>query len=195
MADLIEPTRISGAAVYGVEQYAYTVDGISGKDYAAALSAASFKEAVAIEKALGAYSEVVRQRMRKLDDLGGVMATLNAAYATLKTKDMESDDTTSSLPVLRTARDTAALYGITINLNADLTIPSVNIDLCNMTRRQVMNAQNAVQYAIDREDNDLKQDMVSLNSYISKRDNSFSTASKLVKKALDASASTIGSMM
>ena len=62
------------------------------------------------------------------------------------------------------------------------------------TRKQILNAQNAVQYAIDREDNDLKQDMVSLNSYISKRDNSFSTASKLVKKALDASASTIGNI-
>ena len=194
MADLIEPTRISGAAVYGVEQYAYTVDGISGKDYAAALSAASFKEAVAIEKALGAYSEVVRQRMRKLDDLGGVMATLNAAYATLKTKDMESDDTTTNMPELRTARDTAALYDVTINMT-ELNIFTTTTTICYMTRRQVMNAQNAVQYAIDREDNDLKQDMVSLNSYISKRDNSFSTASKLVKKALGASASTIGSMV
>ena len=57
-----------------------------------------------------------------------------------------------------------------------------------------MNAQNAVQYAIDKEDNELKQDTVSLNSYVSKRDNSFSTASKLVRKALDASGSTIGNI-
>ena len=192
MADLIEPNRIPGAAVYGVEQYSYTVDGVSGKDYAAALSVASFKEAVSIEKALGAYSEVVRQRIRKIDDLGGVMAILNTAYATLKTKEQESGDTTDNMPELSTARNTAALYGVTINLNADLD--SAGVTICNMTRRQVMNAQNAVQYAIDREDNELKQDTVSLNSYVSKRDNSFSTASKLVKKALNASASTIGSI-
>ena len=176
-----------------MEQYSYTVDGVAGKDYAAALSAASFKEAVAIEQALSAYSEVVRQRMRKLDDLGTVMAILNEAYATLKTKEQESGDTTANMVSLATARDKAALYGVTINIT-DIAIPELGIRMCYTTRRDLMNAQNAVQYAIDKEDNELKQDTVSLNSYVSKRDNSFSTASKLVRKALDASGSTIGNI-
>ena len=193
MANMIEPNRIPGASVYGVEQYSYTVNGVAGKDYAAALSAASFKEAVAIEKALSAYSEVVRQRMRKLDDLGTAMAILNEAYATLKTKEQESGDTTDNMVSLATARDKAALYGVTINMT-DYTIPQLGIRMCYTTRRDLMNAQNAVQYAIDKEDNELKQDTVSLNSYVSKRDNSFSTASKLVRKALDASGSTIGNI-
>ena len=193
MADLIEPNRIPGAAVYGVEQYSYTVDGVSGKDYAAALSVASFKEAVSIEKALGAYSEVVRQRIRKIDDLGGVMAILNTAYATLKTKEQESGDTTDNMPSLADAKATAEKYGVSISIT-EIDLGELGIKLCYTTRRDLMNAQNAVQYAIDREDNELKQDTVSLNSYVSKRDNSFSTASKLVKKALNASASTIGSI-
>ena len=193
MANMIEPNRIPGASVYGVEQYSYTVDGVAGKDYAAALSAASFKEAVAIEQALSAYSEVVRQRMRKLDDLGTVMAILNEAYATLKTKEQESGDTTANMVSLATARDKAALYGVTINIT-DYTIQGLGIRMCYTTRRNLMNAQNAVQYAIDKEDNELKQDTVSLNSYVSKRDNSFSTASKLVRKALDAASSTIGNI-
>ena len=191
MANMIEQNPIAGASVYGVEQYSYTVNGVAGKDYAAALSAASFKEAVAIEQALSAYSEVVRQRMRKLDDLGTVMAILNEAYATLKTKEQESGDTTANMVSLATARDKAALYGVTINMT-DATIAGIRF--CYTTRRNLMNAQNAVQYAIDKEDNELKQDTVSLNSYVSKRDNSFSTASKLVKKALDASGSTIGNI-
>ena len=191
MANMIEQNPIAGASVYGVEQYSYTVNGVAGKDYAAALSAASFKEAVAIEQALSAYSEVVRQRMRKLDDLGTVMAILNEAYATLKTKEQESGDTTSNMVSLATARDKAALYGVTINMT-DATIAGIRF--CYTTRRDLMNAQNAVQYAIDKEDNELKQDTVSLNSYVSKRDNSFSTASKLVRKALDASGSTIGNI-
>ena len=191
MANMIEQNPIAGASVYGVEQYSYTVNGVAGKDYAAALSAASFKEAVAIEQALSAYSEVVRQRMRKLDDLGTAMAILNEAYATLKTKEQESGDTTANMVSLATARDKAALYGVTINMT-DATIAGIRF--CYTTRRNLMNAQNAVQYAIDKEDNELKQDTVSLNSYVSKRDNSFSTASKLVKKALDASGSTIGNI-
>ena len=191
MANMIEQNPIAGASVYGVEQYSYTVNGVAGKDYAAALSAASFKEAVAIEKALSAYSEVVRQRMRKLDDLGTAMAILNEAYATLKTKEQESGDTTANMVSLATARDKAALYGVTINMT-DATIAGIRF--CYTTRRDLMNAQNAVQYAIGKEDNELKQDTVSLNSYVSKRDNSFSTASKLVRKALDASGSTIGNI-
>jgi hypothetical protein len=191
MANMIEQNPIAGASVYGVEQYSYTVNGVAGKDYAAALSAASFKEAVAIEKALSAYSEVVRQRMRKLDDLGTAMAILNEAYATLKTKEQESGDTTANMVSLATARDKAALYGVTINMT-DATIAGIRF--CYTTRRNLMNAQNAVQYAIDKEDNELKQDTVSLNSYVSKRDNSFSTASKLVRKALDAAGSTIGNI-
>ena len=189
MADLIEPTRIPGAAIYGVEQYSYAVDGVSGKDYAAALSAASFKEAVAIEKALSAYSEVVRQRMRKVDDLGDVMAAFNMIYATLRVKNQESGDLTGYSSQLYDAYQTAVgKYNISMSHSGS------SGNTMRMSRRQLLNAQNAVQYAMDREDNDLKQDMVSLNSYISKRDNSFSTASKLVKKALDASASTIGSI-
>ena len=193
MANMIEQNPIAGASVYGVEQYSYTVEGVAGKDYAAALSAASFKEAVAIEKALSAYSEVVRQCMRKLDDLGTAMAILNEAYATLKTKEQESGDTTANMVSLATARDKAALYGVTINIT-DYTIQDLGIRMCYTTRRNLMNAQNAVQYAIDKEDNELKQDTVSLNSYVSKRDNSFSTASKLVRKALDAASSTIGNI-
>ena len=36
--------------------------------------------------------------------------------------------------------------------------------------------------------------MVSLQSYLSKRDNAFSTAAKLVKKATNAAGSTIGNI-
>ena len=118
---------------------------------------------------------------------------LNEAYATLKTKEQESGDTTANIVSLATARDKAALYGVTINIT-DIAIPELGIRMCYTTRRDLMNAQNAVQYAIDKEDNELKQDTVSLNSYVSKRDNSFSTASKLVRKALDASGSTIGNI-
>ena len=172
MADLIVQDKIPGVAVYGVEQYSYTVDGASGKDYAAALAAASFKEAVAVEQALTAYTAVVRQRERKLEDLGEVLAILNKAYATMRTKNQERGDKSDADDRLVSAKNTAATYGVTISLT----------DGNKITRGNTMTAQNNVQYAMDREDNELKQDMVSLNSYITKRDNSYSTAAKFVKK-------------
>ncbi|MBP5542686.1 MAG: hypothetical protein ILM98_01315 [Kiritimatiellae bacterium] len=177
---LIQTEALSGCSVYGVKQVQYTVDGVSGKDYAAALTAAAFKEAAAIEVAVSGYAEVVRQRIRKLEDLGSVMAALNYAVSNLKIKDQESGDT-ASVPNAVLVSSTAQKYGID-------GISSI------MTRRSLYNKQNEVQYAMDKEDNDLKQDSVSLNSYMSKRDNSFSTAAKLVKKASNASDSAIGNI-
>ena len=55
-------------------------------------------------------------------------------------------------------------------------------------------AQTSLQYAIDREDNDIQQDIVTLQSYISKRDNAYSNAAKVVKKANNAASSTIGNI-
>ena len=180
MANLIDTVEIAGAAVYGVRQVTYTVDGAAGKDYGAALTAAAFKESTAIEDTMNSYAAVVRPRMRKLDELGTLMASLNYAVANLKVKDPESGDT-SSLSNGATAVAIAQRYGIS-------GISST------MTRANLYKAQNAVQYEMDREDNDLKQDMVALNSLMSKRDNAFSAAARLIKKANDAASNTIGNI-
>jgi hypothetical protein len=188
MANLIEATEIAGAKVYGVAQMSYSVDGVSGKDYMAALTAASFKHSVAIEKAVSGYAEVVRQRERKLEDLGGVIAALNQGYATLKIKDQEPSDKTDYTTMLYDAYFTASKYGVSISWSA------FSGKTMQMRRDQVLKAQNNVQYAIDKEDNDLKQDMVTLQSLLTKRDNAFSTAAKLTKKAGNAASSIISSM-
>ena len=54
MANMIDTVEIAGAAVYGVRQVTYTVDGAAGKDYGAALTAAAFKESTAIEDTMTA---------------------------------------------------------------------------------------------------------------------------------------------
>ena len=77
---------------------------------------------------------------------------------------------------------TARKYGITLVFQENSS---------NMTRANLMTGQNEIQYAIDTEDNNLQQDMVSLQSLISKRDNAFSTASKIVEKADHGASSTI----
>ena len=192
MANLIDTVEIAGAAVYGVRQVTYTVDGAAGKDYAAALTAAAFKESTAIEDTMNSYAAVVRQRTRKLEDLGTVMAGLNSGVTTLKVKDTESSDRTNKMSILAEAHSLAAKYGITVTCVAYEF--SGGVYKAQMRRDDIYRAQNQVQYEMDREDNDLKQDMVSVNSLMSKRDNAFSAAARLIKKANDAASNTIGNI-
>ena len=177
----IEANVIPGAAVYGVQQVSYTVDGEAGKDYSAALAVAALRESAAIEQAAAAYMEVVKARERKIDDLGEVMAYLNKAYATLRVKDGESGDT-AVVDNGAWVNGTAKKYGITLVFVANTS---------SMTRGNLLKGQNEIQRALDTEDNELQQDSVSLQSLVSKRDSAYSTASSIVKKADNTGASTI----
>ena len=178
---LIQTQVIEGAAVYGVQQVSYTVAGETGKDFSAALAAAAFKQTAAIEVAASSYADVVRERERKLDELGQVMAELNKTFAKLKVKDQEPGDT-ATVDNGAWVNATASKYGITL-----VFMPNTSI----MTRENIMKGQNEIQYAIDTEDNNLQQDMVALQGLLSKRDNAFSSASRIVKKADDAASSVI----
>ena len=182
---LIETNVIPGAAVYGVQQVSYTVDGVADKDFSAALAAAAFKQTAAIEAATVSYSDVVRERERKLDELGQVLAYLNKAYAKLRVKDAEPGDMTT-IDNGAWVNATASKYGITLVFSPNTAM---------MSRREIMNGQNAVQYAIDTEDNNLQQDLVGLQSLLSKRDNAHSTAAQVVRKADDAAKNTIGNIV
>lgn len=178
---LIIPNEIAGGAVYGVKQYEYTVAGESGKDYSVALAVASLKESVAIEHAASGYTEVVRQRERKISDLGEVLAALAESIATMDPKSNDTGKRSDWSARLYTAQGLCVKYGI--------SLPLVAVRYENgvwegqVTYREASKAQNDIQYAMDKEDNNLKQDLVSLQGYISKRDNAFSAASKIVKKA------------
>ena len=176
MIHLIQPTEIQGGAVYGVAQYEYVVNGDPGKDYSAALAIASLTESVAIEAAAAA-SEVVRQRERKITDLGNVLASIAKAIATMNPKSQDTGKRSELSEDLAEAHSLAGKYGLAFDW-AEYKDGKMSI-----TYRSATKAQNDTQYAMDTEDNNLKQDLVSLQGYISKRDNAFSAAAKLVKKS------------
>ena len=193
MADLIKATEIAGGAVYGVRQMSYAVVGVSGKDYADALTAAAFKESVSIESAASAYSAVVRQRQRKVSDLGVVLADLAYAISTMDPKSNATDKKSAKCTQVFEAHELAYQYGINISygdLEWSNGVGKATITYANATR-----SQNDVQYALDMEDNNLQQDMISLQSFIAKRDNAFSTAAQIIKKASKAADSTIGNIV
>ena len=193
MANLIEANVIPGASVYGVAQMSYTVDGKAGNDYAAALTAAAFRQATAIEVAASSYVVVVRQRQTKVSELSDVLATIAYAMGTLKTKEKESSDPSATSWQMDRAFERASTicgrYGL--SLNVQTTTDDDGWKRLYMTRGDLMTSQNEIQYAIDVEDNNLQQDMVSMQSFMTKRDSAFSAAARIVSKSLNASASAI----
>ena len=195
MANLIVAKEIPNASVYGVAQMSYTVDGVSGKDYAAALTAAAFRQATAIEVAASSFMTVVRQRQTKVTELGEVLSTIAMAMASLKTKDVGKNDPSATSwqmdLALGSARTICDNYGLYLNVQ---TKKVDGWDRYYMTRGDLMTAQNEIQYELDVEDNNLQQDMVSLQGLVSKRDSAFSTATRIVSKSLNAGAAAIDNM-
>lgn len=181
MGNLIVPELIAGFTVYGVPQVQYTVDGDSNQDYTAAVTCAAFKEATAIEDVCAGYSEVVKARQKKVDELGDVLAYLSAANAKFDSSPESGDKVT--VDNANWVKSTCEKYEVEITWSGD-----------KITYGDMQKATTNVQYAIDREDNDLEQDMVTLQSYISKRDNAYTNASKIVKKTLNAGSTTIANM-
>ena len=182
---LIQTNTIDNLSVYGVSQVSYTVNGESGKDYSAALAAAALRQTAGIEASTAAYADLVKVRARKVEELGQVMAELSKAYASLRVKDAESGDS-ATVDNGAWVNGTALKYGITLVFKENTA---------DMTRANLMKGQNEIQYAMDVENNNLQQDMVSLQGLISKRDNAFSAASRIVRKADDAASSTIGNIV
>jgi len=182
MSALIVKEPLADNAVYGVRQVQYTVNGHSGKDFADAVAIAAFKQATAIETATSAYTSVVRARQQKIDELAEVLSNIARAMGEVHKKTQSGDKIT--IPNSDSVKTIAARYGVDLNWT----------DGNKMTLGNLQKAQTNVQYAIDREDNDIQQDIVTLQSYISKRDNAYSNAAKIVKKTNQAATSTIGNI-
>ena len=180
MANTIVADRIQGCSVYGVAQTSYTVAGVPNQDFIAALTAASFKQSTAIESAAAGYVSVVKARQKKVDELGQMLAYLSKAVGKLKSKAKSTDKVLVDSSTW--VKSTATKYNISLPFESDSA---------QMTRGNVMKAQTTVEYELDKEDNNLQQDIVSLQAFLTKRDNSYSTAAKVVRKANDAAASTI----
>ena len=177
MGNLIVSENIPGFTVYGVQQVQYTVGGDSGQDYTTAVACAAFKEAAAIEAVCTGYSEVVKARQKKVEDLGEVLALLSRANAQFDPKAETTDKVT--VDGANQIKRICEYYEVELTWDGN-----------QMTYGNMQKAQTEVQYQMDKEDNNLEQDMVTLQSYISKRDNAYTNASKVVKKTLGAGAST-----
>ncbi len=179
---LITAREIPEFSVYGVPQVSYTVAGKGNQDYAVAVALATLVQANAFEKECSALSAMVRVRMRKLDELGEALATISRALKKMPVKKTSSSNTATDDELPR-AQELMAKYGLTLKLESDGK---------SIRRDNALYSENDVRYAIDREDNDLQQNLVTVQGTFNKRDNAFSTASRLVSKVNNAAQSIIG---
>ena len=187
---LIESKAIEGLSIYGVQQKDYTVKDEANCDYVKAASIAMFQEANAIEAETAAYGAVLEARQKKLDELAEALATITQATASLKTKNPKSSDKCDPDPALKTAAEILDRYRRESNADLKLSVDSKN----QATRGDLQTAQSALQYEIDFETNEMQQDMVTMQSLVSKRDNAFSTASSLVQKITSTGAALVGNL-
>lgn len=180
MAILVEANNIAGLMVYGQQQVDYTVEGKAGCDFGLAVARASMLRAVAVEGVLAGLTSAVRRREQKLTDFGNALAYISAAAADFD-EDSETGDTTHS-------KELATAYDLLYKYNVAKTYTYISISGSGsdregtVTKADVQTLQANVQYEMDKEDNYLQQDMVSVQSYFSKRDQALSMAASLVKK-------------
>ena len=181
MSALIVTETIADNFVYGVRQVQYTVNGKSGHNFIDAVAAASFRQAVAIEDTTSSYAAVVRARQVKINELAEALSYVAKAVGSL-----DHDAKSSTKPTVDSAsrvKEIANKYGVSLSWDGN-----------KMEFGNLQKAKTNLQYAIDREDNDIQQDIVTLQSFITKRDNAYSNAAKVITKANHAASSTIGNI-
>ncbi len=192
MSNLIETQPISGFKIYGQQMFDYITEATSARDFGTAIAIASLAEASAIEVETIAYGSVLRARQKKLSDLGNALAIISKAIASMNRGDEpQSSDKSDADSELRTASGLLTYYGI-FDKNGNISLP---VDKDNkVDREHAETSRTNTEYAMDLEDNDMQQDMITLQGLMSKRDNSFSTAAKILRKVDSTGASIINSI-
>jgi len=173
----------TGAAVYGTQLRDYAIDGEMGKTFSEVIAFASLRQSHSIEQTTAAMSSVVRLRQQKVLDLAEVLAVVSSAIPSMSTEG-SSDSRWSSIDKQQIANANVLLkkYGLTtMATNGD---GQINYATAYQT-------QNDIQLLLDTENNNLQQNITSLQALVTKRDNAFSTANKVIQKCNSTARSTI----
>lgn len=152
-----------GLTVLGTTQYSYTIDGVHHQDYDAAVCKASLCRVSALEEVASAYTELVRGREKKIEELGTALASIASAISS-KDKPQTDDYLSIGSDAARILRN----YGFDAS--------------SSMQYGDLLKLQQEVQYAMDTEDNEMQQDMTDVQNYVSKRDDAMQTVTDLMNK-------------
>ena len=177
-------SSITDENVYGVKIRNYTFDG-KPVDHSLALAMASLQQSEAIESLLPALNAAIDNRQRKVSDLAVVLATITEAIGSMDPKDNDTSKKSSiSSEKLKTATKLLEKYGI----------KTMSLSDGQVTYKTAYYKQTDVQAALDTENNDLQQHMIQIQGYVTKRDNAFTVANKVLQKENSTARDTINAM-
>ena len=162
MSDFIVAKEI-GLTVFGQAQVDYTANGYGSLDFGMAMVQTGLARASSMENAMREISQAVRVRQTKLSELGNALADITEAIA--KKSDSISNKTQISSSAVKILRR----YGFSVSASD--------------TVGNYQKLQSNVRLSMDKESTSLKEDSSALQTYLSRRDNAYSMASKMLKKA------------
>ena len=165
--------------VVGLQQCLYAADGGTG-DLIRAVTYAEALEVDALEGLATDAAAVVRERQKRMDELGRALGVMSKAKAYLDTKSKASDSYGHEMSYVYNLQN---LYGYPFGL----TEPSVN-------KATVEAVQSNVQHQSDLMGNRLNQATTSLHDYIERRDKIYSQLEKAVGKIQKSTAAAIREM-
>ena len=199
----------TGVSVYGMRQMAYTLNGSDKPlDFGAVVTDAAMKQAVSIQENAQVVASAVKMRSRKIEDLGKILALVAEALGGFSSKDPQSTDTVDVKIAdqngqnLKKLQEDIKRYGVDVQLGVGTkevkdgcsTKKVEDTSVITLQRGVAMKAQSAVQQMIDKEDNNLQQDKVTLQGFISKADKAYETAGDLTNKFTDSAGKIIQNM-
>ena len=206
----IKSDRIGGIAVYGIPQFDYTMDGVAHQDFDTVVTKASMHQASIVEQQTDAIAQVIRLRQRAAQDLGDTLAKLSGLLNRYTNDTPQASDLPN--PEIKADSDEGKellalqkrLKAYGYNLAAEF-VDAKTYDKCckaavtvdahiDITRGVCMKAQSRVQELVDLENNNIQQDMNTLNGFVTKRDRAYNNAEKVIKKYEDTAVTIIKAM-
>ena len=159
-----------GLSVFGMAQVDYSVGAESNLTYDQVVARMGLCRATAVESAIAPYTEALKARQKKAEDLGTALANIAAGLAQHKS-DQSVDKTMNVGSETYTLLSRYGLVKYDLGSNGDIKFGDLQ------------KLQTDVQYALDVNNNDIQQDSATLQGLVQKRDNAYSMATKLMKKA------------
>lgn len=178
-----QPVAEDRFGLWGVTVNDYEVNGLP-VDFGSAVVALATRRATTIERELQPLTTMMMVRNRKLKDLGDALGDLTRLQVSFKPDAAGGEESAHAV--------SAATYKLVDAIKSGLFIG--RSDGYHMTKANVEQAIQLVKSEIDKRNNEMQTDTTRVQSYVQKRDESFTMASTILSSAKDTRRGTITAM-
>ena len=165
----------------GISAFDYKRDGVQ-TDLQDLLTDVTVGRASAVEAEIKPLSDIMRNRNKKLDQYGELLAKLNKIQTSFKEEDAKDPE----------KRSTIALTADEIRLLSEISHASITAEC--PTKPEAEQYVQLVKSAIDGLNNRSQTDMTRLQSLVDKRDQSYTKAAEFLKDIVDSRSKTISAI-